>query len=300
MTYPAGIAALTVKTDGPDQPILAAHPNALKTALDEVRSVIGDTPQGTVADLQTRLAVLLGTDGKLKSQTGFRFVGKSGCEYSTIQAAVTAASSGETIFVFPGTYTETVTTKGGVQIAGLGMIPGTDTYEMINSQVIIQAPANQNAIIFSGGGISNLTILGVAAQPAIVGSNTIIALSHVSAYTDGGVIIAHSSSNGIHASFCRFASMGEYVLSLNGGNHFLEYSVVDPGEEHDPIQWVGASTIYAQFCRIASGDAGLAIPSGSTFFARLCAINGALSGAGTINVGTMSGSCTDTYYGGMF
>lgn len=40
-----------------------------------------------------------------------------GANYTTIQAAITAASSGQTIFIRPGTYTENLTLKAGVNLA---------------------------------------------------------------------------------------------------------------------------------------------------------------------------------------
>lgn len=39
-------------------------------------------------------------------------------DFTTIQAAITAASSGQTVFVRPGTYTENLTLKAGVNISG--------------------------------------------------------------------------------------------------------------------------------------------------------------------------------------
>lgn len=46
-------------------------------------------------------------------------VGASGCMYTTIQAAITAASAGELVYVMPGTYTEALTMKAGVDVFGL-------------------------------------------------------------------------------------------------------------------------------------------------------------------------------------
>jgi hypothetical protein len=146
MTYPAGIAALTVKTDGPDQPILAAHPNALKTALDEFRAVIGDTPQGALSDLQTRLAVLLGTDGNLKSQTGILFVGKSGCQYTDIQTAHDAASAGDVIYVLPGTYSEVLTLSKALVICGIVGGNGSNSKVILSGAITMTADVQINNV----------------------------------------------------------------------------------------------------------------------------------------------------------
>lgn len=40
--------------------------------------------------------------------------------FTTIQAAVTAASSGDSVFIRPGTYTENITLKAGVDLVGFG------------------------------------------------------------------------------------------------------------------------------------------------------------------------------------
>lgn len=55
-------------------------------------------------------------------------VAKSGAQYSSIQTAVTAANSGTTLWVFPGSYNETVTLKDGVDIVAIN--PAATTIEL--------------------------------------------------------------------------------------------------------------------------------------------------------------------------
>src|SRR6187431_1669292 len=42
------------------------------------------------------------------------------CTHTTIAAALTSASSGDTIFIRPGTYTENITLKAGVNLTAYG------------------------------------------------------------------------------------------------------------------------------------------------------------------------------------
>ena len=67
MAYPNGINAITPKQDGPDQIIYAAHMNAIRTALLETKVELGDSPKGSAASVQERLAAGLNADGTLKS-----------------------------------------------------------------------------------------------------------------------------------------------------------------------------------------------------------------------------------------
>jgi hypothetical protein len=136
MSYPTDFESVPLVSDGSDQTIFAAHHNSIRTALNGLRTVLGDAPQGNLASVEARLDVLINDDGKLKPQTGVRFVGKSGCQYSTIQSAIDAASASDVIVIYPGTFTETVTVSkslyfyavGGDNIYGQGAkISGTTT-----------------------------------------------------------------------------------------------------------------------------------------------------------------------------
>jgi len=84
----------------------------------------------------------------------------SGCLYSTIGAAMTAASAGDTILVMPGTYTETVTFgASNIQVVGLG------SYHNV---IIQQANANViDANTRDGCEVTNCTIKVTAATTAI-------------------------------------------------------------------------------------------------------------------------------------
>lgn len=76
-------------------------------------------------------------------------------EYSTIQAAVDAASSGDVIDIAPGTYRETITIDRSVTLRGRAYDP---------------ANPRRNTTIVDGGGSSVITIAsGISPNPLLVG-----------------------------------------------------------------------------------------------------------------------------------
>lgn len=79
-------------------------------------------------------------------------------DFTTIAAALTAATSGTTIYIYPGTYTENLTLKAGVNLAGWG----TDGY---NFNASSSSSPNVNIIgklSFSSGG--TVVISGIGLQ----------------------------------------------------------------------------------------------------------------------------------------
>ena len=91
---------------------------------------------------------------------------------TTIQAAVTAASSGQTIFIRPGTYTENVTLKAGVNLSAFGtdsslngtgvvIIAGTCTLTTAGSVTIsgIQLQTNSAALLAVTGSAASIVNL---------------------------------------------------------------------------------------------------------------------------------------------
>lgn len=66
MAYPSGIDVFSTKVDGVDD-TLAAHMNAVQSAIVAVETELGTGLKGSVADLAARLAVSHNNDGTLKS-----------------------------------------------------------------------------------------------------------------------------------------------------------------------------------------------------------------------------------------
>jgi len=84
--------------------------------------------------------------------------------YKTISAAITAANSGDTIYIWPGTYTEDLTLKPGVNLAGQSKfsvyIVGTVTFNIAGTvcceRIIFKTSGADNTLNFFGTGVQNL------------------------------------------------------------------------------------------------------------------------------------------------
>jgi hypothetical protein len=84
--------------------------------------------------------------------------------YKTITAAITAANSGDTIYIWPGTYTEDLTLKPGVNLAGQSKfsvyIVGTVTFNTAGTvcceRIIFKTSGAGNTLNFAGTGVQNL------------------------------------------------------------------------------------------------------------------------------------------------
>ena len=74
-------------------------------------------------------------------------------DFTTIQAAITAASSSQTVFIRPGTYTESLSLKAGVNLSAFG----SDSSSNGTGKVIISG----NATLSTAGSV---TISGIQLQ----------------------------------------------------------------------------------------------------------------------------------------
>jgi len=118
MAYPGSTNSITEKSDGPDQIIYAAHMNAIRSALLDLVTALGNAPQGNKVSVEERLDVLIDDDGKLNGFSSTHFVGKSGCHYTSVQDAIDAAESGDYIYVFDGIYVENLTISKHIVLLG--------------------------------------------------------------------------------------------------------------------------------------------------------------------------------------
>jgi hypothetical protein len=108
--------------------------------------------------------------------TNYIYVGKNGNDstgngsankpYLTIQKAINSANSGTTIFVFPGTYTENLTLKAGVNLTSPARysvyVRGTTTANytgVVYLEKIVFSSSSGAALSFGGTGVQNLQTL---------------------------------------------------------------------------------------------------------------------------------------------
>jgi hypothetical protein len=93
--------------------------------------------------------------------------GSAGNPYLTVGAAITASSSGTTLWIFPGNYTENITFKAGVYLTSPALysvyITGNHTANfsgtVINENIIFQSAASAasgTVLAFSGTSAQNL------------------------------------------------------------------------------------------------------------------------------------------------
>jgi len=84
--------------------------------------------------------------------------------YKTISDAITAASSGDTVNIYPGTYTENITLKPGVNLNGQSKfstyVVGTVTFDSAGTvcceHIIFKTSGDGNTLNFTGTGVQNL------------------------------------------------------------------------------------------------------------------------------------------------
>jgi len=94
-------------------------------------------------------------------------VAKSGGQYTTIQSAVTAASSGDTVLVYPGEYDEAITLKDGVDIVAVNPENTKILQQVTDNSVAVNSYCKINIDVSNGtteglviSGASNITWIG--------------------------------------------------------------------------------------------------------------------------------------------
>lgn len=151
-------------------------------------------------------------------------------DFTTIQSAITAASSGQTIFVRDGTYTENLTLKAGVDITALGgdsnepnvTIIGKCSYTGTGTTTISNVKLQTNsdfAVAVTGSAASVLVIVNCV----LIGSNnTIISYttSNASSQISLSVCTVDLTTTGI--AYFSMSSTGsmvwDWVLGGNSGS----------------------------------------------------------------------------------
>lgn len=196
-----------------------------------------------------------------------------GGDFTTIQAAITAASSGQTIFVRPGTYTENITHKSGVNVTasrgdqddlnvaviGKWTISGAGRFAISNIEVQTNSDFALNVVGSSASTVVDLqgVLINAANNTAINFATTnsgaaFYALGCItnsnptfSLYTmgsSGNMFFYHSQINGLLAS-----------ASNNSAGNVAFYSCQVGG----PFTTSGTGNILFSNCVLDNGDNSL-------------------------------------------
>jgi hypothetical protein len=174
--------------------------------------------------------LLSGISGAVKP-TNYIYVGKNGSDtagdgsanlpYLTISKAITVASAGVTVFVWPGTYTESLTLKVGVNLTCpvqygvyvVGNHTATGAGTIICDNIVLQnaaSAASGTTLTVSGSTAINLQFYGSYINSASTsGAGDAIQWTNTNASSklqiiDGNVNVAHSNA----AARCFYATTG--------------------------------------------------------------------------------------------
>lgn len=191
--------------------------------------------------------------------------------HTTIASALTSASSGDTIFIRPGTYTENLTLKAGVNLTAFGsdssfnatgkvIISGTCTLTAAGSVTIsgIQLQTNSAALLAVTGSAASVVMLQNCYLNCT--NNTGITFSSSSAsaliqiqYCTGNLgttgIAYHTSSSAgnIVFEYCEMSNSGASttVTSNSAGSSFYKYSSFA-----SPLGTTSTGGISVQHCTV--------------------------------------------------
>ena len=171
-------------------------------------------------------------------------------DFTTISAALTAASSGQTIFIRPGTYTENLTLKAGVNLCAFSCdaftpnvsIVGKATMTVAGSCTISGIRLTTNSDFFLAVTGSAASIVTLENCYLNVLNNT--GISYTSSSASSRVIINRSAYVISLTSITLFSSTG-------AGNIVLKYLIADAGSATTVASTISGTNTYIDFCKLS-------------------------------------------------
>ena len=177
--------------------------------------------------------------------------------HTTIGSAITSSSSGDTIIIMPGTYTENLTLKAGVNLSGYGSDSGLNPLSNTVANVIILG----NCTLSTAG---TVTISGVQLKTngnfcvSVTGSVASI-LNLVSCYINcvDHQAITYSSSSAsseLNISYCQgqiSPSAFSFFTATSLGTLSIKYCDFEnglTGENSSALSTTNATTLYISHC----------------------------------------------------
>jgi len=193
---------------------------------------------GTTVNIAELIQDMAGGAGVVKP-TNYLYVSKGGNDttgdgsanlpYLTWMKAITIATSGTTVFGFPGTYTENLTLKAGVNLTSparysvyiVGNHTANFTGTIILDNIVLQnsaSAASGTVLTFSGTGAQNLQLDGSYINSAsLSGVGDAVSWTNTNAsskilLTDGNINVAHSNTTA-RAVVCASNAAGSFQLN---------------------------------------------------------------------------------------
>lgn len=240
--------------------------------------------------------------------------------HSTISSAITSASSGDTIFIRPGTYTENLTLKAGVNLTAYNcdaynpnvIISGNCTFSAAGSVACsgIRFQTNSaNCITVSGSSASILTLVncfinctnntGISFTSSNAGSFLILRYCLGNVATTGITYFSHSGAGTLEIGFSSLTNSGDTTAAstVSGTGVLACYN----SRINVPITTSSSGVIQGQSTLFDSDSNTTAITHGgsaSNSFLANCQINGgtasAISIGSTLNLGLCVVDSTNT------
>jgi len=194
----------------------------------------------THAIVLVALASVLVLCGNLVSATAKTItVGPSGCDYTSIQAAISAASSGDTVYVQSGTYEEHIVFKEGVILQGAGRDKVTIRYSGDTPVITVRniSSGKIDGFTIKYTGIDRYSVIWVSSSSLTL-SNNVITGAVYSGIQVGGIgsdpliednVIRSNQQSGIFASISVKGTIRNNEIYENG------YSGIAVKEGSEPL-----------------------------------------------------------------
>lgn len=214
-----------------------------------------------------------------------------GANYTTIAAALTAASSGDTIFIRPGTYTENLTLKAGVNLCAFSgdeltpnvTIVGKATFTTAGTVTVsnIRLTTNSDFLVVVSGSAASVLKLNSCYINCL--NNT--GISHTS--SDGGSQISLVGCSGNIAT----TLITLFISTSAGGIDFLDTTIGNTGSS------VTTSSISTGICilRRSSLSLPLTTSSAGSIDADFSSVKGQNNSTPITTAGTGSSSFHNCY-----
>lgn len=219
--------------------------------------------------------------------------------HSTIAAALTSASSGDTIFIRPGTYTENLTLKAGVNLTAFVGDGDTPNVTIIGTCTLTTAgTVSISGIRLQTNGAAFLAVTGSAAS--------IVNLRHCYlniTNSDGITYSSSSSSSGISVLDCN-GNLGTTGIKIfaHSGSGTLSFSNCDINNTGASVtaSTASAGTLLLRYCILASPVTTSSSVFGGFFYCEIntggqnvtCFTHGANSIVGVMHSHFTSGSAS--------